>query len=35
MKEIFASFTQSLARLDEILQDEKTIKNRDSAIKRF
>lgn len=35
MKEIFASFTQSLQRLDEILQDEKTIKNRDSAIKRF
>ena len=35
MKELFISFGDSLARLEEILRDEKTIKTRDSAIKRF
>jgi len=35
MKEIFASFEKSLQRLKEILKEEETIANRDSAIKRF
>lgn len=35
MKEIFASFEKSLQRLREILKEEKTVANRDSAIKRF
>lgn len=35
MKEIFASFEKSLKRFEEILKEEKTIANRDSAIKRF
>ncbi|MEK7123642.1 MAG: HI0074 family nucleotidyltransferase substrate-binding subunit [Patescibacteria group bacterium] len=35
MKEIFNSFKISLARLEEILKKEKTIENRDSAVKRF
>ena len=35
MKEIFASFKKSLQRLREILGEEKTVANRDSAIKRF
>lgn len=35
MKEIFASFEKSLQRLREILEEEKTVANRDSAIKRF
>ena len=35
MKEIFASFEKSLQRLREILGEEKTVANRDSAIKRF
>lgn len=35
MKEIFNSFDKSLHRLKEILQKEKTITNRDAAIKRF
>jgi len=34
-QEIFISFSQSLDRFSEILQEEKTIANRDSAIKRF
>ncbi len=35
IKEIFTSFVKSLQRLEEILKAEKTIANRDSAIKRF
>lgn len=35
MKEIFASFEKSLQRLKEVLKEEKTVVNRDSAIKRF
>ena len=35
MNEIFASFEKSLQRFEEILKEEKTIANRDSAIKRF
>jgi len=35
MKEIFASFQKSLKRLEEILKKEKTVENRDAAIKRF
>ena len=35
MNEIFASFEKSLQRFEEILKKEKTIANRDSAIKRF
>lgn len=35
MKEIFASFEKSLQRLEEVLKEEKTIINRDAAIKRF
>lgn len=35
MKELFNSFEKSLGRLEEILKKEKTIENRDSAIKRF
>lgn len=35
MKELLNSFKNSVERLDEILKDEKTVKNRDSAIKRF
>jgi nucleotidyltransferase substrate binding protein (TIGR01987 family) len=34
-KEIFNSFGKSLQRLEEILKAEKTVANRDSAIKRF
>jgi nucleotidyltransferase substrate binding protein (TIGR01987 family) len=32
---IFASYTQSVDRLAEILKEPKTVANRDSAIKRF
>ena len=32
---IFASFSQSIGRLAEILQEPQTVANRDSAIKRF
>jgi nucleotidyltransferase substrate binding protein (TIGR01987 family) len=32
---IFGSFSQSVDRLAEILQEPKTVANRDSAIKRF
>jgi nucleotidyltransferase substrate binding protein (TIGR01987 family) len=35
MKEILVSFENSLERLREILEKEKTVANRDSAIKRF
>lgn len=35
MKEILISFKNSLQRLREILDKEKTVANRDSAIKRF
>ena len=35
MKEIFTSFEKSLQRLKEILKEEETVANRDSAIKRF
>lgn len=35
MNEIYNSFKKSIHRLDEILKQEKTIANRDSAIKRF
>ena len=35
MKEILNSFEKSLQRFEEILKAEKTIANRDSAIKRF
>ncbi len=35
MKELFDSFEKSVQRFDEILKEEKSIKNRDSAIKRF
>lgn len=35
MKELFNAFEQSLERLKEILKKEKTVENRDSAIKRF
>ena len=35
MKEIYASYIKSLDRLKEILQAEKTVATRDSAIKRF
>src|SRR3989344_6474493 len=35
MKELFSSFRDSIRRLEEVLRDEKTIKTRDSAIKRF
>lgn len=35
IKEIFASFEKSLQRLEDILKKEKTVANRDSAIKRF
>ncbi|MCK4818835.1 nucleotidyltransferase substrate binding protein [bacterium] len=35
MEEIFASFEKSLQRLEEILKEEETVANRDSAIKRF
>ena len=35
MKEIFESFKKSLKRLEEILQKEKTVEYRDSAIQRF
>ena len=34
-KEILNSFKKSLQRLEEILKAEKTVANRDSAIKRF
>ena len=35
MKEILASFEKSLQRFEEILKEEETTANRDSAIKRF
>lgn len=35
MKEIFTSFEKSLDKFENILQKEKTMENRDSAIKRF
>lgn len=35
MQELYDLFEKSLARFDEILHQEKTIANRDSAIKRF
>jgi len=35
MKEILASFEKSLERLEDILKAERTVANRDSAIKRF
>ncbi len=35
MKELFDSFEKSVQRFEEILEEEKSIKNRDSAIKRF
>lgn len=35
MKEIFGSFEKSIQRFEEILKEEKSVKNRDSAIKRF
>lgn len=35
MEEIFNSFKRSIQRFKEILQKEKTIENRDSAIQRF
>ncbi len=35
MQEIVASFEKSFQRLEEILREEKTLPNRDSAIKRF
>jgi nucleotidyltransferase substrate binding protein (TIGR01987 family) len=35
MKEILNSFEKSLQRFEEILKAEKTIANRDSALKRF
>lgn len=35
MQEIFESLKQSLERFQEILKKEKTVANRDSAIKRF
>ncbi|MBU3965068.1 nucleotidyltransferase substrate binding protein [Patescibacteria group bacterium] len=35
MKELFNSFEKSVQRFEEILKEEKSIKNRDSAIKRF
>ena len=35
MNDIFESFKQSLERFQEILKEEKTVANRDSAIKRF
>lgn len=35
MKELFNSFEKSVKRFEEILKEEKSVKNRDSAIKRF
>lgn len=35
MSEIYSSFRKSILRFDEVLKHEKTIANRDSAIKRF
>lgn len=35
MEEIFNSFKKSIQRFKEILQKEKTVENRDSAIQRF
>lgn len=35
MEEIFNSFKKSVQRFKEILQKEKTVENRDSAIQRF
>ncbi|HXG38725.1 MAG TPA: HI0074 family nucleotidyltransferase substrate-binding subunit [Bacteroidota bacterium] len=35
MKEIYKSLSRTVERLEEILQQEKTVANRDSAIKRF
>lgn len=35
MEELFDSFEKSIQRLEEVLKQEKTIFNRDSAIQRF
>lgn len=35
MQEIIDSFEKSLQRFEDILKEEKTVANRDSAIKRF
>lgn len=35
MEELFNSFKKSIQRFKEILQKEKTVENRDSAIQRF
>jgi nucleotidyltransferase substrate binding protein (TIGR01987 family) len=35
MKDLFESFKKSLKRLEEVLENEKTIINRDAAIQRF
>lgn len=35
MNETLTSFEKSVERLEEILKEEKTVANRDSAIKRF
>ena len=35
MKEILDSFLKSLSRFEEILKEDKTVANRDSAINRF
>lgn len=35
MKEIFNSYKNSIERFEEILNDKKTVKTRDSAIQRF
>ena len=35
MRDLISSFENSIQRLKEVLAEEKTIKNRDSAIKRF
>lgn len=35
MKEIYISLSKTVSRLEEILKQEKTVANRDSAIKRF
>ena len=35
MKEILESFEKSLHRLEDVLQDKKTVKTRDASIKRF
>lgn len=35
MKELLFSFEKSIERLNEILKEEKNVKNRDASIKRF